>query len=66
MELYDLETPDEPKGGFTSKVVCPNHSTEEFAGMTLLKVLRDPNFIRAKIAIYQCRICLKRWLGIGS
>lgn len=65
MEIYDLETTGNEGGGFTTKIECPNNHSP-VACLIFLKLLRHPTFTRAKIAIYQCPVCKKRWLGVGS
>lgn len=67
MEIYDLETfpITMSDGGYTTKIECPASHNPPVC-MAFLKMLRHPTFTRAKIAIYQCPLCMKRWLGVGS
>lgn len=66
MELYDFEM-DPKEGAFTTKIQCPNGIHDEGdVCLALVKLVRHPTFTRDKIAIYECRTCKKRYLGVGS
>lgn len=74
-EFYDLQNvgwaSDPSYIGKRTQVSCPNHGVmsekmSENVKMILLAVLREHMGPREdRIAIYECPVCLKRWLVTG-
>lgn len=63
--LLDLETPIGMEEMNRTLLKCPNNHSHD-GGLYQLKYLTgDRDNVPVCITIYQCSLCMKRWLGVA-